>query len=149
MPDQPIHYIRCRFHARIPRDRRYTASHYWAQETAPGLWRIGLTPWALRMLGELVEYHFDTPDSAEVALGQTLGFVEAFKAVADIYAVGTGTFAGVNPLLPTNLDAVAQDSYGTGWLYMIKGSIDPECLDAAAYVALLDQTIDQIRGAQP
>jgi glycine cleavage system H protein len=142
-----LNYLRCRFAAKFPDDLRYTRSHYWVREKNPGLWQVGLTPWAVRLLGDFVEYRFNVAPGAEVKLGQEIGSLEAFKALTDIFSVGTGTFQEANPLLTVNLDIIAQDCYGNGWLYMLKGSLDPELLDAQRYAVLLDQTIDEIRGS--
>jgi glycine cleavage system H protein len=141
-----LNYQRCRFSARLPDDVRFTRSHYWVREQSSGLWRVGLTPWAIRLLGDFVEQHFAVAPGAQVTLGQVIGWLEAFKALTDLYAVGTGTFEGGNPILAKELDAMAEDCYGNGWLYLIKGVLDPELLDAQGYAALLDQTIDEIRG---
>lgn len=141
-----LNYLRCRFSAKFPDDLRFTRSHYWVRDQGSGLWRVGLTPWAVRLLGDFVEYHFHVAPGAEIELGQEIGSLEAFKALTDIYSVGTGTFQEANPLLAANLDVIAQDCYGNGWLYMLRGSMDPELLDAQGYAILLDQTIDEIRG---
>jgi glycine cleavage system H protein len=141
-----LNYQRCRFSAKFPDDLRFTRSHYWVREQSAGIWRVGLTPWAVRLLGDFVEYRFDVAPGTEVTLGQQIGSLEAFKALTDIYAVGTGTFQEANPVLAANLDVIAQDCYGNGWLYMLRGSMDPQLLDGRQYAILLDQTIDEIRG---
>jgi glycine cleavage system H protein len=146
--DEPP-YQRCRFTAPIPRDRRYTRDHLWLQEESPGLWRVGLTPWAVRMAGDFVEYHFDVAPGAPVKLHDPLGSLEAFKGLVEIRSVATGTLVQFNPILETNLDALSQDCYGIGWLYRIQGIPDPDLCDAAAYRLLLDQTIDTLRGSSP
>ena len=51
-------YDRCRFVTRLPTDRLYTRSHYWLREVEPGLWRVGLTAYGTRLLGEIVEHGF-------------------------------------------------------------------------------------------
>jgi len=98
------------------------------------------------MLGDFVEFNFDVAEGATVQLHQPLGTLEAFKALAEINAVATGTFISVNPVLANNLDAISQDPYGTGWIYLIRGAPGPDVCDAAHYAALLDETIDVLRG---
>jgi len=141
-----IAYQRCRFTTQLPTDRSYTAGHYWLREIEPVVWRVGLTKWALRMLGDLVEYSFEAKPGAVVKVGQIVGWLEAFKAVADLYAVAEGTFVGVNPALDANLDVISQDCYGNGWLYTVKGKPDADSVDAPGYVRVLDATIDEVRG---
>jgi glycine cleavage system H protein len=148
-PDEELRYQRCRFTARLPGDRVYTRDHYWMKEQSPGEWRVGLTPWAVRMLGDFVEYQFDVADGATVKLDQALGTLEAFKAVAEIRAVAAGTFIAANPVLAVNLDAISQDCYGDGWLYAIRCTPEPDMCDAAGYRQALDETIDELRGNGP
>lgn len=146
---EPLQYQRCRFTAVIPVDRLYTRDHYWMIEEASGLWRVGLTAWAVRMLGDFVECRFDVAEGEAVRLHQTLGILEAFKAVAEIRCVATGAFAGGNPTLEKNVDAISQDCQGTGWLYRVRGEREADACDANRYRALLDETIDAMRGSLP
>src|SRR4051794_19211096 len=80
-------YRRSRFSTELPTDRLYTPSHFWLAEVEAGLWQVGLTRFACRMLGELVEHGFEVKPGEAVEVGQTIGWVEAFKAVADLYCV--------------------------------------------------------------
>jgi glycine cleavage system H protein len=140
-----IYYKRSRFSTRLPWDRLYTASHFWVQETSPGLWRVGLTKFAARMLGDVVDLEFETPHGDPVEVGQTIGSLEGFKARTELYSVMRGRFAGGNPALARSLDALDTDRYGAGWLYAVDGAPDPEARDAAGYAAVLDATIDKMR----
>jgi glycine cleavage system H protein len=140
-----IYYKRSRFSTRLPWDRRYTASHFWVLEVEPGLWRVGLTKFAARMLGDVVDLDFDLAEGDGVAVGQTIGSLEGFKARTELYAVVEGRFLGPNPVLAASLDALDSDRYGAGWLYAVEGSPDPGSLDAAGYAAVLDATIDKMR----
>lgn len=146
-----ISYQRARFATRLPTDRRYTAGHYWLRLRAGEegtVWEVGLTKFATRMLGDLVEYEFEVKPGALVKVGQTLGWIEAFKAVTDIIGVMEGEFVGGNPELESNIDAVMQDPYGKGWLYAVRGQPDAQSVDAVGYVNILDSTIDKMRGPQ-
>ena len=96
---QQIRYKRSRFSTRLPVDRRYTASHFWTVEQQSGLWRVGMTKFATRMLGDLVEFEFDASPGQQVSVGQTIGWIEAFKALTDLYCVVDGVFESVNPLI--------------------------------------------------
>jgi glycine cleavage system H protein len=143
-PANTIVYRRARFATRLPLDRRYTASHSWLLELSPGHWRIGLTKFATRMLGDLVEHDFSVAVDEPLALGQAIGHVEGFKAVSDVFSVATGRFAGGNPALNDDPMLVDSDPYDRGWLYEIQGEPDPGLLDAAGYVRLLDTIIDRL-----
>ena len=60
MPLTFVRFKHARFSARFPEAYRYSRSHYWMApvEGDPGLWRVGFTKFATRMLGELVEAQF-------------------------------------------------------------------------------------------
>jgi glycine cleavage system H protein len=146
---EDIHYRRSRFSTRLAADRLYTASHFWLQKDEPDVWRVGLTKFAARMLGDVVDIGFEVAAGASVALGDTLGWFEGFKARSDLYSVATGFFAGGNPELDADIDVIDRDRYGRGWLYRVRGTPDPDACDARGYARLLDQTIDRMRGKLP
>ena len=81
---------------------------------------------------------------AAVASGEIIGSIEGFKAISDIYCAAPGSFAGGNPDLRDNIEAIGKDPYGAGWLYDVDGKPDAKCVDLASYRALLDTTIDRI-----
>ncbi|CAN5636774.1 glycine cleavage system protein GcvH [soil metagenome] len=143
-----ISYRRSRFSTQLPDDRRYTPSHFWLLETEPGLWRVGFTRFATRMLGDLVEHGFEVKPGEAIEVGQTIGWIEAFKAIADLYCVGIGSFHQGNPLLEQDPTVFDQDPYGTAWLYEFHGTPDANTVDAQGYTALLDLAIDKILGKE-
>ena len=147
---EPVAYKRARFTSRLPADRLYTAGHYWMWEVEKGggVWRVGFTKFATRMLGELVEYGFDVQAGAAVTVGQEIGRIEGFKAIADVYAVVDGEFMGANPALDADPTLTDTDPYGAGWLYAVRGTPDRGAVDVEGYVKLLDLAIDQLQGKQ-
>ena len=145
-PDPPktLRYKRSHFATQLPIDYRYTPSHCWMAPQSPGLWRVGLTRFATRMLGEMVDHGFETQPGQPVQPGQIIGWVEGFKAISDLFCVASGTFAGSNPLLVDRISVVDKDCYGQGWLYAVEGEPDTHGMDVHAYRRLLDKTIDKI-----
>lgn len=137
-------YRRSRFRTRLPRNRAYTRAHYWLRETGRGVWRAGFTKFATRMLGDIVEYEFETEQGAEVALGRRIGWIEGFKAVSEIYAVAEGRFHGGNPRLREDITLLESDPYEEGWLYEIGGRPEADRLDADNYALALDAIIDKM-----
>lgn len=137
-------YKRSNFVTHLPTDCLYSPSHFWLREIEPGLWRVGFTKFATRMLGEIVEVQWEKSAGAPVASGEIIGSVEGFKAISDLYCAVNGTFAGGNAALRENIESVGEDPYGGGWLYAIHGTPDTKCVDLAAYRNLLDTTIDHI-----
>mgnify|MGYP006201825965 CR=1 FL=1 len=111
---------------------------------AEGVWRVGFTKFATRMLGDLVEYSFAVQTQDQVEIGQEIGWIEGFKAVTDIYCVVGGEFVRSNPELEQDITVAESDPYGAGWLYEVQGTERPESVDVNGYVAILDATIDKM-----
>lgn len=109
---------------------------------------MGLTKFALRMLGELVDVQVDKAAGDAIRPGDVLGSVEGFKAVSDLYCVGTGRLERGNPLLAGDLEALGRDPHGDGWIYEFEGEPDERCMDVHGYRQLLDATIDRILQSQ-
>ena len=137
-------YKRSHFVTHLPVDYLYSPSHLWLARQDGDLWRVGLTKFATRMLGEMVDCGFELPPDSAVASGQIIGWVEGFKAISDIYCVLEGNFSGENPGLKENITVINKDPYVTGWLYEARGQPDVKCVDVHAYRTLLDETIDRI-----
>ena len=142
-----LYYKRSHFVTRLPVGYWYSPSHCWLSEQN-GTWRIGLTKFATRMLGEMVDYGFEREPDSPVKLGQAIGWIEGFKAVSDLFSVVEGRFARANPDLSQNPELVDQDCYGRGWLYEAHGKADEACFDVQGYKGLLDSTIDQLAEKQ-
>jgi glycine cleavage system H protein len=145
---EELYYRRLLFRTRLLGDRLYTPSHFWIQQQGSGVWRIGLTKFASRMLGDVVEIRFDRQAGEPVRIGDSIGWFEGFKAMSDLYSVAAGTFEGANPLLVDRIAVVDDDRYRRGWLYEVRGEAEPAAMDLHAYAALLDETIDRIRESQ-
>ena len=139
-----LHYKRSHFATQLPVDFFYSPSHAWAARQPDGTWRVGLTKFAVRMLGDMVDHGFETGPGAKVETGQIVGWIEGFKAISDLFCVVTGEFLGGNPVLQQQIALVNKDCHGAGWLYAASGEPDARCLDVHAYVKLLDKTIDKI-----
>lgn len=141
-----IRYKHARFSARFPDSFRYSRSHYWMApvEGEAGLWRVGFTKFATRMLGELVDCDWQVREGEAVKPGQTIGSVEGFKAASDVYCVMEGAFAGGNPYLKQDACVVRTDPYEVGWLYAVRGQPEEESVDVHGYIEYLDATIQRM-----
>jgi len=139
-----LHYKRSRFVTHLPVDYLYSPSHGWIARQERDLWRVGFTKFAVRMLGDMVDYGFEIEPGGPVQPGQIVGWIEGFKAISDLFCIAEGNFAGANPLLKNRIAVVNKDPYGEGWLYMVKGKPDSRCVDVHGYRAILDKTIDKI-----
>lgn len=143
-PSRTHYYRRARFTTRLPIEYQYAPSHFWLQEYLPGVYRVGLTHFATRMLGDYVESEFPVEKGTSIEWGETLGWIEGFKAIADIYSVVEGEFLEPNTALATQPEWVDKDPYDRGWLYKVRGKPDQRIVDYLGYVQLLDIAIDRI-----
>lgn len=146
--DLALYYRRSRFTTHLPRDRRYSPAHYWLLEESPGVWRIGLTKFATRMLGDIVEFDFTVSVGTNVNVGDEIGSLEGLKALTVVFAVGSGVFLGEGEALKKDVTLVESDPYGDGWLYRLQGEPAPDAVGVEAYAALLDATIDRMLGSR-
>ncbi len=141
-----LQFQRAKFKTKLPQGQLYTQSHMWLREAPGNVWQIGLTRFALRMLGDPVELDFEVQGTQEIETGTVVGWLEGFKAVTDLYTPMPGRFAGGNPELDEGLDAVKSSSYDRGWLFAVQGTPGDECLDAESYADFLGATIDRMLG---
>lgn len=139
--EKHLYYRRSHFATNLPRAYLYSPTHYWLERRADNQWRVGLTKFATRMLGEMVDYGFETKPDAPVEPGMVLGWMEGFKAVSDVYCVASGSFLRLNPALEERISLINQDPYEAGWLYEVTGVPDERCCDVVAYRDHLDATI--------
>jgi len=147
-PVKTLHYKRSHFVTQLPVDYLYSPSHAWVAAAGEGRWRVGLTKFATRMLGEMVDHGFEIETGAAVQCGQIVGWVEGFKAISDLFCVVEGGFIGANTVLKENIRLITRDPFGAGWLYEVQGKPDMKCLDVHAYRDLLDKAIDRILAQQ-
>jgi len=143
-----LFYKRSHFVTHLPFTFLYSRSHYWLAQQEDGVWRVGLTRFATRMLGEMVEQGFETEMNSNVSVGQIIGWVEGFKAISDVYCVAEGAFLGANPELRERIALIDKEPYSAGWLYAVRGTPDSRCLDVHAYRDHLDRAIDIILSKQ-
>src|SRR5262249_52277753 len=138
-----IFYQRSHFTTQLPVNCLYSVSHFWIAESG-GNWRVGMTAFGARVVGEIVDFGFDVRPGALIAVDQKLGWVEGFKAVSDLFSLVEGKFLRENPVLQNSPETLNRDCYGAGWLYEAEGSPGPECFSAEGYKTVLDTVIDNL-----
>jgi glycine cleavage system H protein len=139
-----VYYRRSRFTTHLPVDRRYSPAHYWLLEESPGVWLVGLTRFATRMLGDIVEFSFTATPAEAIGTGDEIGAIEGLKAVTSVFAAGDGRFLGEGDGLRQDVTLADSDPYGKGWLYRLQGTPAADAVDVHGYVAILDATIDRM-----
>ena len=145
--DRPefLRYQRARFTTQLPRTYLYSRSHFWIGGCDKDTWRVGLTKFGSRLLGEMVDYGFELTAGSALSSGQVIGWVEGFKGVADIASISEGLFQCANPALENDPTLVNQDPYGAGWLYSVRGKPDLSCVNVEGYAKILDAIIDRLQ----
>ena len=113
-----------------PQDLKYNVSHEWVGlESVDGeqVATIGITAFALEQLTDLV-YMALPSVGATVTKGEEFGEVESVKAVSPLYSPVSGEVVAAHEELAENLENIASDPYGNGWIIKVKIS-DPSSLD--------------------
>jgi glycine cleavage system H protein len=141
---KPVYYRRSRFTTHLPADRCYSPAHYWLLQESSGIWRVGLTRFATRMLGDIVEFEFGVGPGTHISVGDQIGSIEGLKALSAVFAAGSGVFRGEGSRLRHDVTLAESDPYGEGWLYRLEGAPAPDVVDVHGYVAILDATIDRM-----
>ncbi len=145
MAEDHLHYERCAFATQLHLARLYTKSHCWLSRQEETLWRVGFTKFAVKVLGEPVEFDFEVEAEAPVEAGQIIGWIEGFKAVTDLFSPMAGHFRGPNTQLFESIGLIHTDPFGDGWMYLIEGAPGDDCLNVHDYVSYLDTTIDKMK----
>jgi len=122
----------------VPQDLVYTDSHEWVRMEA-GLARVGITEFAQSQLADLTFVDLPAVDR-EVDAGDEVAVVESVKAASDIYAPISGKIVEINEALLDSPEAINQDPYGEGWLFVIEpadaGQVST-LLNAEGYQAII------------
>ena len=108
--------------AKVPEELLYTKDHEWVKIDGD-IATMGITDYAQDELGDIVFFELrDAGDS--VNEGDSLGTVEAVKAVSEIYAPISGIIEEINESLADSPEIVNSEPYEGGWIAKIK--IDDE-----------------------
>ncbi len=118
---------------------KFAKTHEWIRLEADGVATVGISAYAVEALTDLVFMQLPKP-GRQVKAGESIGEIESVKAVSDFYAPVSGEIVHVNASLPNDLETLAKDPFGAGWLVKIRPSDAAELdglLDQAAYDALV------------
>jgi glycine cleavage system H protein len=124
-----------------PSDCRFADSHEYVRPEG-GLWRLGLSAYAIDQLGDIVFVELPEPGS-QLSAGHSFGSVESVKAVEDLISPISGVVEARNEAVLASPEELQNDPYGEGWLLVVTPS-DPAqwdaLLDADAYAAKVEGT---------
>ncbi|MEA1950831.1 MAG: glycine cleavage system protein GcvH [Planctomycetota bacterium] len=126
-------------------DLLYAKSHEWVgvetDSAGAKVATVGLSAFALEALTDLV--FMELPEvGREVNAEQPFGEVESVKAVSDLVSPVSGEIVEVNADIADNLEKMAEDPYGAGWLIKVK------LADESALANLMDYTAYQKQCAE-
>lgn len=120
----------------LPTDRLYARNHMWAAAAATG-YRVGLSGYAVRLLGDISHLDWSVEHGAAVEPGRRIGFIEGSKATSDLYAPLAGRVKEINPTVMAEPALLNSNLYDSGWLLEIGGREQP-LLTADEYLAHLE-----------
>jgi len=115
----------------IPDDLQYTKEHEWVSETAPSIFRMGITDYAQGALGDIVYVQLPKVGDS-VTADKVCGEVESTKSVSEIFAPVTGKVVAINESLASAPETINSEPYSAGWLAEIEVSSSPVGLLSAA-----------------
>ncbi|RSX55541.1 glycine cleavage system protein H [Bifidobacterium dolichotidis] len=121
----------------IPEELQYSDEHVWVNDEADPV-VMGVTEHALYLLGKLA--FVDLPEvGTHVNAGDELFTLESAKIVQPFTSPVAGTVKYVNAPLEDDVDALADDPYGEGWIVKVELDDDdqPDLLTAEQYAALV------------
>ncbi len=124
-----------------PNSLKYAPSHEWAAVSGD-IATIGITDFAVKALTDLV--FIDLPAVGKsVEAGEMFGEVESVKAVSELLSPVSGEIVEVNSEIADNLDSLASDPFGAGWLVKVKMSNPEELAKLLNFTAYQKQCLEE------
>lgn len=113
-----------------PKTLKFMPTHEWVHLDGD-VATVGISKFAVDQLTDLIT--IDLPKVGKsLTPGKSFGEVESVKAVSDIYAPVAGEVIESNAAVASNVQLLADDPYGAGWLIKVKVA------DPAPIAAMLD-----------
>jgi glycine cleavage system H protein len=123
-----------------PKTLRFAPTHEWVLLDGD-IATVGISQFAVDQLNDLIM--IDLPKvGTQVTAGKSFGEVESVKAVSDLYAPLSGEVVDVNPAVAEDVQVLATDPYGAGWLIKVR------VVDPAATAGLLNHAAYQQKVAE-
>lgn len=124
----------------MPTGLLYTRDHEYVRVLADGVALVGIGPYAVEALGNIVSVTLPTAGIA-VRAGESVAAFETAKAVCEVFAPVSGVVTAVNEQLLTHPDLATSDPTGAGWFFQLTfGRTEElkELLDAEAYALYVE-----------
>ncbi|MEO0080195.1 MAG: glycine cleavage system protein GcvH [candidate division WOR-3 bacterium] len=123
--------------SKVPENLKYSKTHEWVRVDGD-IATVGITDFAQQELSDIVFVEI-TALGQKVQQSDSIGIIEAVKAVADLYAPVSGEVVEANDAVKATPALVNSDPYGQGWLAKIRLTNSAELeslLGPAAYAEL-------------
>ncbi|MCK4231760.1 glycine cleavage system protein GcvH [candidate division WOR-3 bacterium] len=124
--------------ANVPEELKYSKTHEWVRLEGSAA-TIGITDFAQGELSDIVMVELPKV-GREVKIEDSIGVIEAVKAVSDLYSPVSGKVVEVNDALSASPETINSDPYGEGWIAKLEladpGEVE-KLMDAAAYKEFL------------
>jgi len=124
--------------ANVPEELKYSKTHEWVKLEGSAA-TIGITDFAQGELSDIVMVELPQV-GREVKIEDSIGVIEAVKAVSDLYSPVSGKIIEVNNVLSASPETINSDPYGDGWIARLEladpGEVE-KLMDAAAYKEFL------------
>ncbi len=133
---KPLVFMMGRSPAILPVDRRYARNHMWVLGAGEVL-RLGLSAYAVRLLGDMHHIEWSVAVGAEIQAGGQIGYVEASKATSDLYSPVSGRVESINESLLSTPGLVNTNLYDSAWLLDVRG-LGVDLLEPQRYVRHLE-----------
>lgn len=102
----------------VPKDLLFTTDHEWIRVDGD-IVTIGITHYAQGELGDVVFVELSEVGE-DVAQSESIGTIEAVKAVSDMFAPISGEVLEINKELENTPEIINKDPYGDGWMAKLK-----------------------------
>lgn len=129
-------FLMGKFEARLPKDRQYCKNHMWACDEGEGLFRLGLSAYAVRLLQDVYFLDWTVDAGQTVRPRQAIGQIESSKAESELYVPMAGVIESFNTTLFDDPSLINSDKYGRGWMFTLRTTA-PEVMTPDEYYAHL------------
>lgn len=122
-----------------PEKLKYLPTHEWLVVDGD-LATIGISKFAVDQLTDLLQIELPKPGK-QISTDKSFGEIESVKSISDLHSPVSGEVLEVNEDVVGNLQVLADDPYGNGWLIKVRvtGTADG-LLDYEAYEKKLQES---------
>ena len=99
---------------------RLTKLHQWIKNIEPNIFKIGLSSFAVKELGEIVYIDFLKDGGENVKKEEPLAEIESLKSVNYFQLPFDIEIIEINSDLQNDISVINKDPENTGWLFVVK-----------------------------